>query len=69
MSDVIIKKLECDQCGQKAQTAWIAEPDGRSIRPLDLMPHFYERVRLNNERSGTEIACSTCERAIAWPVR
>ena len=66
MTTPIIKTLTCDQCGQEAETSWWRTP-GESLQPLDLAPHFYERVRLNHHRTETEIACCRCERAIAWP--
>ena len=66
MTDTIIRTLTCDQCGQEAETSWSRAP-GKPFRPVDLAPHFYERVKLNLDEADTEIACCRCERAIPWP--
>jgi hypothetical protein len=66
---VVLKKLECCRCDVEAKTLWDENPSNQSLRPIDLLPSFYERVRLSNNRSCTEIACSNCERTVYWPRR
>jgi RNase P subunit RPR2 len=63
----VTKRLVCEHCRRQADTPWEVDPADRLLRPLDLLPYFYERVRRNNNRSGTELACLQCGRTVPWP--
>jgi hypothetical protein len=66
---LVTKKLECRRCHTTAETIWHESDADHLLRPIDLLPLFFERVRLNNNRTGTEIVCNGCERAVPWPSR
>lgn len=64
---IINIRLNCPHCDASGTTQWYRDGDAPAY-PYDLEPHFFLRMRRDDQRNTAELACSRCDRTVRWPM-